>query len=51
MTSIDVNDKDSLATLHAALDAGINFLDTANKYHEGQSEQLVGKAIANERER
>ena len=30
-----------------ALDAGINFIDTANVYSEGQSETLVGKALAN----
>lgn len=32
--------------LRAALDAGINFLDTADIYHEGESERLVGEALA-----
>lgn len=31
--------------LKTAIDAGINFLDTANVYHEGESETLVGEAI------
>ncbi|HUJ61073.1 MAG TPA: aldo/keto reductase, partial [Kofleriaceae bacterium] len=31
--------------LRAAFDAGVNFLDTANVYHEGESENLVGQAL------
>jgi aryl-alcohol dehydrogenase-like predicted oxidoreductase len=34
------------AQLRAALDAGVNFLDTANVYHEGESEKLVAAAMA-----
>ena len=46
MTSLDVNDKDSLATLAAAIDCGINFIDTAHCYGaDGESETLIGKAI------
>jgi aryl-alcohol dehydrogenase-like predicted oxidoreductase len=40
---------DSIRIIHAALDAGINFVDTANVYNEGQSEIVVGKAIASRR--
>src|SRR4051812_21153932 len=32
--------------IHAALDAGINFIDTADVYAEGESEEIVGKALA-----
>jgi aryl-alcohol dehydrogenase-like predicted oxidoreductase len=32
--------------LRAALDAGVNFVDTADVYHEGESERLVGEAIS-----
>ena len=32
--------------IHAALDAGINFIDTADVYSRGESEQIVGKALA-----
>ena len=32
--------------IHAALDAGINFIDTADVYSGGESEEIVGKAIA-----
>ena len=50
MTSLDVNESDSLATLHAALDAGINFLDTAYGYGaDGESERLIARAIAGRR--
>src|SRR5471032_2096503 len=36
--------------VHRALDAGINFIDTANVYSGGQSETMVGKAIAGRRQ-
>ncbi len=42
---------DSIRITHAALDAGFNFVDTADSYHAGQSEIVVGKAIAGRRER
>jgi aryl-alcohol dehydrogenase-like predicted oxidoreductase len=38
-----VNDKDSLAALHAALDAGVNFFDTADVYGDGRSERLLAQ--------
>jgi len=37
---------DSIAIIHAALDAGINFIDTADVYSRGESEEIVGKALA-----
>jgi aryl-alcohol dehydrogenase-like predicted oxidoreductase len=36
----------SIATIHAALDGGINFIDTADVYSQGESETIVGKALA-----
>ncbi len=40
----------SIATIHAALDAGINFIDTADVYAQGESEVIVGKALAGRRD-
>jgi aryl-alcohol dehydrogenase-like predicted oxidoreductase len=40
----------SVEIIHRALDAGINFLDTANVYNNGESERIVGKAIRDRRE-
>jgi aryl-alcohol dehydrogenase-like predicted oxidoreductase len=37
---------DSVRIVHAALDAGINFIDTADVYSRGESERIVGKALA-----
>ena len=37
---------DSIRIIHAALDAGINFVDTADVYSFGESEEIVGKALA-----
>ncbi|WP_311345463.1 aldo/keto reductase [Blastococcus goldschmidtiae] len=37
---------DSVRIIHAALDAGINFVDTADMYSGGESEEIVGKALA-----
>ena len=39
----DVDDKESLAALHAALDGGVNFFDTADVYGDGRSERLMAK--------
>jgi aryl-alcohol dehydrogenase-like predicted oxidoreductase len=37
---------ESIQIIHAALDAGINFIDTADVYARGESEEIVGKALA-----
>jgi aryl-alcohol dehydrogenase-like predicted oxidoreductase len=37
---------DSIRVIHRAIDAGINFIDTADIYSFGESEEIVGKAIA-----
>jgi aryl-alcohol dehydrogenase-like predicted oxidoreductase len=37
---------DSVRIIHRAIDAGINFIDTADVYSQGESEQIVGKALA-----
>jgi aryl-alcohol dehydrogenase-like predicted oxidoreductase len=51
MTSLDVNEADSLATLHVALDSGINFFDTAFGYGAaGESERLIARALTGRRD-
>ena len=37
---------ESIGIIHAALDVGINFIDTADVYGNGESEEIVGKALA-----
>jgi aryl-alcohol dehydrogenase-like predicted oxidoreductase len=37
---------ESIHIIHTALDAGINFIDTADVYSHGESEEIVGKALA-----
>src|ERR1700727_3258401 len=37
---------ESVRIIHRALDAGINFIDTADVYSRGESEEIVGKALA-----
>src|SRR5690348_13540117 len=39
----------ALAVINAALDAGINFLDTADTYGGGQSEEFIGRALGKRR--
>ena len=41
---------DSIKIIHKALDAGINVIDTADMYSGGESEEMVGKAIAGRRD-
>ena len=45
------DEAESIRIMHKALDQGINFFDTANMYNAGQSEIVVGKAIADRRDR
>ena len=44
------DEEESIATIHAALDAGVDFLDTADMYGPFTNERLVGRAIAGRRE-
>lgn len=46
-----VDDDESIRAIHAGLDMGINFLDTAMAYGCGHSEQVIGKAIKGRRDR
>jgi uncharacterized protein len=45
------NQRDAIRLLHHAVDAGITFLDNAWEYHEGRSEEVMGRAIADRRDR
>jgi aryl-alcohol dehydrogenase-like predicted oxidoreductase len=52
MTSLDVNDRDSLRTLQAAVDRGVNFLDTAYFYGaDGESERLIAAGLGHCRDK
>ncbi|MGC4048783.1 MAG: aldo/keto reductase [Paludibaculum sp.] len=37
--------EDGARIIHRAIDAGINFIDTADRYSNGESEEMVGKAL------
>src|SRR5215213_2209335 len=41
---------DSILIIHRALDAGVNFVDTADVYAAGESEEIVGKALKGRRD-
>ena len=41
----EVNDDDAVAALHAALDAGVTFIDTADVYGDGRSEKLIARVM------
>ena len=43
------DEADSIAAIHAAMDLGINFFDTAEGYNGGNSERILGKALAGRR--
>src|SRR5512140_1099465 len=46
-----VDDAESIRAIHAALDYGITFFDTAANYGTGHSEEILGRALAGRREK
>ena len=46
----DQDDADSISAVHASLDAGINFFDTAEGYGAGKSEEVLGEALKGRRD-
>lgn len=46
-----VDDEESVRTIHAALDAGVTLIDTADVYGAGHAERVVGRAVAGRRDR
>ena len=47
----EVTEADAKATLHAALDAGVNFIDTADVYGDGRSEKIIAAVLADRKDR
>jgi aryl-alcohol dehydrogenase-like predicted oxidoreductase len=45
-----VDDRDSIAALHKAIDLGVNLIDTADVYGDGHSEQLIARVLKERRE-
>jgi predicted aldo/keto reductase-like oxidoreductase len=45
------SEREGIRIAHAAIDAGVTFMDNAWEYHDGKSEQIMGKAIADRRTR
>ncbi|TMJ57575.1 MAG: hypothetical protein E6G90_02680, partial [Alphaproteobacteria bacterium] len=47
MSACDLRpEKESIATIHAAVERGVNLIDTAPAYGFGRSEEIVGRAVA-----
>jgi aryl-alcohol dehydrogenase-like predicted oxidoreductase len=47
----EADEQESIATIHAAIDAGINLLDTGDFYGMGHNEMLIGRAIRDRRDK
>ena len=45
------NEQDSIEIIHRAMDDGINFIDSANVYNDGEAESVLGKAVSGRRDR
>ena len=45
------NEAESIATIHAALDAGVTLLDTGDYYGAGHNELLIGRALKDRRDK
>ncbi|WP_408611105.1 aldo/keto reductase [Glycomyces xiaoerkulensis] len=46
----EVDDDESIRTVHRAIDMGVNFFDTADVYGAGHSERILGRALAGRRD-
>lgn len=46
-----VDEEDAIAALHRAIDCGMNFIDTADVYGDGRSEQLIARVLKERKER
>ena len=44
------SEREAIRIVHAAVDAGVTFMDNAWEYHDGQSERIMGKALAGRRD-
>src|SRR5262245_23700698 len=51
MRGVTSTDDEARRVFDAAIDAGINLIDTANVYSEGRSEEFVGKCVAGKRDK
>ena len=49
--SLPADEKEAIPVLHKAIDAGINYLDTADIYNDGINEMIIGKAIQGKRDK
>ncbi len=47
----NVDESDATAALHAAIDSGVNFIDTADVYGDGRSEKIISRVLADRSER
>ncbi|HYK29625.1 MAG TPA: aldo/keto reductase, partial [Streptosporangiaceae bacterium] len=47
----DIDESEAIRAIHVALDGGVTFIDTADIYGTGQSERIVGQALASRRDR
>lgn len=47
----NTDERECVSIVHAALDCGINFIDTADTYSHGEAEEIVGKALAGRRDK
>ncbi|MBE0533281.1 MAG: aldo/keto reductase [Rhodospirillales bacterium] len=47
----ELNDEESVATIHRAIEAGVDLINTADAYGQGRNEELVGRAIRGRRDR
>jgi predicted aldo/keto reductase-like oxidoreductase len=45
------SEREGIRIVHAAIDAGVTFMDNAWEYHNGKSEQIMGKALTDRRDR